>query len=79
MPAPSVISLNATVASIAVTEFLALATGVRQSQYYTYYDMLEQRMGPRIVQANGNCVACAVVALGDRVNMRRYGLRNAAR
>jgi len=76
MPAPSVISLNATVASIAVTEFLALATGMRPSQHYTYYDMLEQRMGPRIVQANANCVACAVAAFGDRVNIQRYGLED---
>ena len=76
VPAPSVISLNATVASIAVTEFLALATGVRQSQCYTYYDLLEQRMGPRIVRANDNCVACAVAAFGDRVNIQRYGLED---
>jgi molybdopterin/thiamine biosynthesis adenylyltransferase len=70
--APSVISLNGTVASIAVTELLGLLTGVKKPNYYTYYDLLEQRVGPRIVKANEKCVACATVALGDRANIERY-------
>lgn len=72
IPAPSVISLNGTVASLAVTEFLGLVTGVKKPNYYTYYDLLEQRVGPRLVRRNEKCVACAVAGLGDRANIERY-------
>lgn len=39
VPSPSVISLDGTVASVAVTEFLALITGFRPARTYTFYDM----------------------------------------
>lgn len=69
---PSVISLNGTVASLAVTECLALVTGFRESGHYTYYDMLEQRVGPRIVKQNATCVACRLEGTGDSANLARY-------
>lgn len=72
IPEPAVISLNGTVASLAVTEFLALVTGFRAARYYTYYDLLEERAGPRIVSHNSHCTACSLVALGDLANIERY-------
>ncbi|MCH8848064.1 MAG: hypothetical protein IIC32_03710 [Chloroflexi bacterium] len=36
LPEPAIISLNGTVASLAVTEFLGLVTGFRPSNHYTY-------------------------------------------
>lgn len=71
-PAPAVISLNGTVASLAVTGFLALVTGFRASSHYTYYDMLEQRVGLRIVKKEDRCTACALRGLGDKANLFRY-------
>lgn len=72
IPEPAVISLNATVASIAVTEFLALTTAFRPPRYYTYYDLLEERAGPRLVSHDIGCPACSVVGLGDLANIDRY-------
>ena len=69
---PAVMSLNGTVASLAVTEFLALVTGFRASGHYCYYDMLAQRVGPRIVRMNQKCVACATEGLGESANIERY-------
>ena len=56
---PAVISLNGTVASLAVTEFLALVTGYRPAKHYTYYDMLDQRVGPRLVERDPRCFTCS--------------------
>jgi len=69
---PAVISLNGTVASIAVSEFLALVTGFRPSRHCTYYDMLEQSAVPRIVHQDGKCTACAFEGVGDKANIERY-------
>ena len=69
---PAVISLNGTVASVAVTEFLSLVTGFRPSGHYVYYDMLEQRVGPRIVKRNLTCVVCGLEGTGDSANLARY-------
>ena len=76
LPAPSVVSLNGTIASLAVTEFLSLVTGVRLTNHYTYYDFLEQRVGPRLVRSNPQCVACANYGLGDKANLQRYYLQH---
>jgi molybdopterin/thiamine biosynthesis adenylyltransferase len=72
VPSPSVVSLNGTVASVAVTEFLALVTGFRPARTYTFYDMLEQRMVPRRVKPDPKCIACSVKGLGDKANVKRY-------
>jgi molybdopterin/thiamine biosynthesis adenylyltransferase len=71
VPEPAVISLNSAIASVAVTEFLALVAGLRPARQYTYYDMLEQRVGPRIVARDGRCTVCAVEGLGDLANVER--------
>jgi len=72
VPEPAVISLNSTVASLAVTEFLAVVAGVRPSHPYTYYDLMEGRVAQRIVKRDDSCVACAVQGLGDRADLDRY-------
>jgi len=72
VPSPSVVSLNGTVASTAVTEFLALVTGFRPARAYTFYDMLEQRMVPRLVKPDPKCIACSIRGLGDKAHVDRY-------
>ena len=72
IPEPAVISLNGTVASLAITEFIALVTGFRASFHYTYYDMLEQRVGQRKVSKDQRCTTCASQGLGHKANLARY-------
>ena len=73
VPEPAVISLNGTVASLAVTEFLALVTGFRAAKHYTYYDMLDQRVGPRLVERDPQCYTCSLEGIGDGADLARYG------
>lgn len=75
VPEPAVISLNGTIASMAVTEFLALVTGFRPSCHYRIYDMLEQRIDPRHVSRAPRCVACAAEGAGGEARTERYGRR----
>ena len=72
VPEPAVISLNGTVASLAVTEFLALVTGFRPAKHYTYYDMLDQRVGPRLVERDPRCFTCSLEGIGDGANLARF-------
>jgi len=76
IPSPSVVSLNGAIACAAVTEFLALATGFRPVQVFTWYDIYyqgkEHRMGCRIVQPNPKCVTCSIRGDGDKVRIGRY-------
>ena len=72
VPEPAVMSLNGVIASLAVTEFLALVAGFRPSNYYTYYDMLEQRVGPRLVQRAPAYVACSLEGAGGQADLERF-------
>jgi molybdopterin/thiamine biosynthesis adenylyltransferase len=74
LPSPSVVSLNGVMSSAAVTEFLFLTTGLKPSHAYLFYDMLEQRMVPRIVQTDPKCVCNAIRGTGDRCNVLRYAM-----
>jgi molybdopterin/thiamine biosynthesis adenylyltransferase len=71
---PSVVSLDGTIASVGVTEFLCFVTGLRPAQTYTSYDMMEQRLVSRIVKPDPKCVTCSVKGFGDRTRIERYGL-----
>ena len=64
-PAPSVVSINGVVASTLVNEFLALTTGLRKPNYYTYYDFMNDKnlMFTMDVKKNDNCVVCSKDAL----------------
>lgn len=74
VPSPSVISLNGTMASMAVTEFLALVAGVRPVKEGMYYDMLEQQSGRRETKPNAKCYSCSLKGVGDRANVERYSI-----
>ena len=75
VPEPAVMSLNGTIASLAVTEFLALVTGFRPANHYTYYDMVEQRVGPRKVTGDARCFTCSIEGSGDEADLWRYSKR----
>ena len=64
-PAPSVVSINGVVASTLVTEFIKLATGLREPHYYTYFDSMatDNLMFKVDVQKNDDCVICSREAL----------------
>ncbi len=72
VPEPAVMSLNGVIASLAVTEVLALVAGFRPSNHYMYYDMLEQRVGPRLVQRTPACLACSLEGAGDQADLERF-------
>lgn len=68
--APSVISLNGTVASLAVTEFLNLVTGFvqRSTRTYLVYDGMNGLVKACALLPVSDCHLCTEVkALGDRV------------
>jgi len=68
--APSVISFNGTVASLAITEFLNLVTGFAQRDTRTYlvYDGMNGLVKTCALLSVGDCQLCSEVkALGDRV------------
>ena len=75
VPEPAVISLNGTIASLAVTEFIALVTGFRASRCYRVYDMLGQRIDERRGHRDPRCVACASEGFGDEAGLERYARR----
>ncbi len=65
-------SLDGIIASIAVTEFVALITGFRKAIQYSSYDLLKQQLNNRIVKKNVNCVHCNLSGIGDESNLTRY-------
>ena len=83
-PDPSVISLNGTIASMAVTEFLALVAGVRESRHYQNYFMIEDARSSaapdatrpsavsRTVRRSPGCVMCRSEGSGDEAGLERY-------
>lgn len=75
IPAPSVVSLNGVVASIAVTEFIMLVTGLRVAKVLTVYDMLEGResaLVPRLVKIDEKCLHRSYLGSGDKIHFERY-------
>ena len=80
VPAPSVVSLNAAVASLAVNEFATFFSGLRPVSFFTDLDLLgsgrpikSQWTSPRRVSADPECVMCTVAGVGDRADLDRYG------
>jgi molybdopterin/thiamine biosynthesis adenylyltransferase len=72
IPSPSVISLNATIASLAVTEFLNLVTGIREPNTYVTYDAQSSNIVAQTLQAqkDQDCPVCGkngVRAMGDLI------------
>jgi hypothetical protein len=76
IPAPAVIFLNATLASLAVAEFMNLIVGFKPAQPLLLYDLLKGRATPVAVEPRAGCAACdpeALLALGDLEPFPAYG------
>lgn len=58
VPQPAVINLNSTVASLAVTMFLAATTGIPSAPRYLLYDGNRGRVNEALVEADPACVFC---------------------
>lgn len=78
-PPPSVVSLNAAVASCATNEFSLFTSGVRPPNPFTELDLLgiahelpSQRLAPRRVQRDDGCVQCRVAGQGDGADINRF-------
>lgn len=78
-PSAAVVSLNGTVASLAVTEFLNLVTGLRAPQPFIAYDALGAGRGrnaqwvvPQRAENMKGCFECSLSGIGDAVNLARY-------
>lgn len=75
IPDPSIISLNATIASLAVTEFLNLITGIRRVNTYITYDMQSSNVISQTLQPEKDeeCPVCGkngITAMGDLIPFR---------
>jgi molybdopterin-synthase adenylyltransferase len=77
--APAVVSLNGTIASMAVTEFAMLLSRVRPVNLYSELDLLgsgrpikSQWVTPVTVQANPACLQCLSAATCDDSGVQRY-------
>lgn len=70
--APSVISLNGVVSSLAVTEFLGMTTGVKETAPCLYYYALKNTLRIRQSRKDSNCLACVNMGKGDHVDIERY-------
>jgi hypothetical protein len=77
--APSVVSLNAAVAAMAVNEFAVFFSGLRRITYYLELDLLGtgramkgQWTTRRRVNVDPKCVLCAFAGAGDRATVDRY-------
>jgi len=77
--APSVVSLNAAAAAMAVNEFAIFFSGLRPITYYSEIDLLGlgrpvkgQWASPRRDAMDPSCVVCALAGSGDRATVDRY-------
>jgi len=77
--APSVVSLNATLAAIAVNEFAVFVSGVRPVHSYTEFDLLgvgrplrSQWVTPKRVAKMPSCIECTLAGVGDGAQIERY-------
>lgn|GEM_PF-1915171 len=68
IPAPAVGSLNAVIANLAVTEFMAFATGFKPLKRYIFYDFLKVTVFGFDFEKDPNCFTCnptGLLATGD--------------
>jgi molybdopterin/thiamine biosynthesis adenylyltransferase len=73
MPDPSVISLNGVIASLAVTEFLMLVTGLRTPNRRVTYKGMRGVFRESIDQKKDNCVVCnSLVGKRGQADIKRY-------
>jgi molybdopterin/thiamine biosynthesis adenylyltransferase len=83
IPAPSVVSLNAVVSSVAINEFAVLISGIRGINVFTQYDLLgnisggnipSQRLSPMLHKKRKGCVTCSHSGSGDTIFIERYSV-----
>jgi len=73
--APSVVSLNGVIANLAVTEFLMMATGIRDPHRHLVYYGLRGRVNVRNDQKTTDCYICGYLrGKRDAANICRYAL-----
>jgi molybdopterin/thiamine biosynthesis adenylyltransferase len=58
-PQPAVISLNSTMASLAITMFLGAVTPVPAQARFQLYDGVRGTVRPTVARANPNCIVCS--------------------
>jgi molybdopterin-synthase adenylyltransferase len=66
--APAVISLNATMASVAVTMFLGAVVGIPTAARLVNYDAISGTMRPAVIGCHPNCIVCSVHGALARAN-----------
>ena len=72
VPAPAVVSINGILSSALVTEFLKLVTGLKKTNYYTYYDCMAENNPMKNIKMkrDPNCLVCHqdfYLAYGDEI------------
>jgi hypothetical protein len=77
--APSVVSLNAVAAGVAVNEFAVFASGIRPLNFFTEFDLMgsgravkSQWLVPTRYEADSGCVACLTKGAADASGIERY-------
>ncbi len=68
VPAPAVAPLNGVIASLAVTEFMAWATGFKPLRRFIFYDFVNARVTPYTFKMDPSCFTCSAtgsLAVGD--------------
>ena len=76
---PSVVSVNGVVASLGVTAFMALATGMQPSYAFQTYRGDRGIVTRKTIKAAEDCYYCSVVrGQGDRADLERYFRKAAA-
>ena len=58
-PAPAVISLNGTMASLAVTMFLSAVVGIPSSARLLNYDAISGTLRPAMIGRHPSCIVCS--------------------
>ncbi len=72
-PAPAVVTLNGVVANLAVTEFLALTTGIRPPHRHLTYYALRGKVNVRTDSRREDCFVCGYLAgMREQANIFRY-------
>src|SRR5262249_15552566 len=72
-PGPSVVSINGVVASLAVTEFMVMATGVRKVQHHLEYRADQGIVKRKVLTPVSGCYYCTEVrGLGEAAATLRY-------
>jgi molybdopterin-synthase adenylyltransferase len=59
VPQPAVISLNSTMSSVAVTMFLAAATGIPSNARMVIYDAIRGTLRPNALEPRAHCIVCS--------------------